>query len=156
MKIVVFSPWVFSSSYYSAKFCNALSKLDLEIYLATPKNFMTGLLTKKVKRIFWPFIVEESFRVRDLIFAVSQAIYLLRGIRYLQPDWVHILWLHPIPLLIFPFIKTLRFAYTVHDPLLHSGEAGFFRKWIQTKIIQKSKILFVHGEGNKNNVQKEY
>lgn len=156
MKILYISPWAFSTSYYAAKICNQLSALGISVILVSPQNFLPGLLDRSIRWEPWPFTAPDQTRWWDVFSLFGQAVFTWRAIRRLKPDLVHTLWIHPLPLLLAPFLRGLPLAYTAHDPWLHSGEAGRLREWIQTRLVHQAHLLFVHGAVNQQMLLERY
>jgi len=156
LKVLVFCPWAHSSSYYTAKFCNALTQRDIRVFLIAPENFMTHLLSKDIQQVQWPYISGTRMNLASLLRSPLQAIKFLRIMHQIKPDWIHFLWIHQVPILLIPWLKKFHVAYTVHDPALHSGEGGRFRSWIQRKLVSLADVCFVHGEENKKRLAVGY
>ncbi|MFQ5855268.1 MAG: glycosyltransferase family 4 protein [Anaerolineae bacterium] len=152
----MFCPWAHSSSYYSAKFSSAVASQGVRVLLVAPENFMAHLLSPKVERVRWPYIAPDRLDLASLLQSPIQALKLSHLIDGMQPDWIHLLWTHHVPVLLIPWLKKARVAYTAHDPVLHSGEAGMLRSWVQRKLIGVADVCFVHGEDNKKKLVAEY
>jgi len=156
MRILIFAPWSFSTAYYTAKYCNAISESGLDVYLIVPHNFLFNLLHKNITIVNWGNSVSDKSSFMDIIRTPYNSIRLIRILKRINPDWFHILWIHHIPALISLFLKKYKVAYTVHDPILHHGESGKIRNWVQNKIIRSANIYFVHGQENKRLLLDKY
>ena len=155
-RILVFCPWAYSTSHYTAQFCNAVGSDQNKIFLVAPANFMTDLLTEHVERVNWPYISPIRTNLSSVLQTPGQVIRFMMIVHRIRPDWIHLLWKHHVPVLLKPYLRRYKIGFTVHDPVLHSGEGGFFRSWIQKKLIGMADILFVHGEENRNNLMQNF
>ena len=151
-KILVFCPWAHSTSYYTAQFCNAVASDQYKIFLVAPQNFMSGLLSKNVEQINWPYTSPFRTNMSSVLQTPGQLIRFIRIIKKVDPDWIHLLWKHHLPILLKPYLRKFKISFIVHDPILHSGENGIFRSWIHKKHIEMADKLFVHGESNEKNL----
>ncbi|RJP95200.1 MAG: glycosyltransferase [Desulfobacteraceae bacterium] len=155
-RILVFCPWAYSTSYYTAQFCNAVASDQNKVFLVAPKNFMTDLLSKNVERINWPYIAPFRTNLSSVFQTPCQVISFIRILNKILPDWIQLLWKHPLPVILKPYLKKYKIGFTVHDPVLHLGEGGIFRSWIHKKLIEMADILFVHGEKNRENLIRNF
>lgn len=155
-RVLMYCPWAHSSSYYTAKFCNAVAVRGVDVFLVVPDNFMTHLLSPKVERVRWPYVASDRVGLGSLLQSPGQAVRLLRTIGRLRPDWIHLLWVHQVPVLMMPWLSRYRVAYTAHDPVLHPGEAGALRSWVHRRLVRQADVCFVHGEQNKRQIVSEY
>jgi len=149
LKILIFAPWTFSTDYYTAKYCNAISEKNIKVYLIVPRNFLFELLSENVIVLDWGRNISDKSKFIDFLHIPFDCFRLIRILKRLKPDWFHILWLHHVPSLIYFVINKYKIAYTVHDPILHKGEGGKIRNWVQKKIIKTADVFFVHGLENK-------
>jgi glycosyltransferase involved in cell wall biosynthesis len=156
MRILVFSPWAHGTSYYTAGYCNALASRGVSVLLLIPENFMVHLLSENVKRMPWPYVAPPKMNLASVLECPFQAMRLLRTVQRTHPDWVHLLWLHPVPCLLAPWLRRFRVAFTAHDPVLHTGEGGVVRRWVQTQHVGLARICFVRGEENRRKLVDEY
>ena len=74
----------------------------------------------------------------------------------IRPNWIQFLWKHHLPVILKPYLKRFKIGFTVHDPVLHSGENNIFQLWFQKKLIEMADIFFVHGESNKKNLMRNF
>lgn len=155
-RILIFCPWAYSTSYYTAQFCNALASELNKIVLVAPRNFIPNLLSENVVQIDWPYTSPFHTNTASVLQTPGQIFRLIMIIHKIQPHWIHLLWKHHLPILLQPYLKRFKFGFTVHDPILHSGESGIFRSRMQKKIIGMSDVLFVHGENNRKNLIQDY
>jgi len=155
-RILVFCPWAYSTSYYTAQFCNAVASDQDKIFLVAPKNFMSGLLSNNIKRVNWPYTSPFGTNLSSVLQTPGQLIRFMLIIKRIRPDWIHLLWKHHVPVLLKPYLRRYKIGFTVHDPVLHSGEGGIFRSWIQKKLIEMADILFVHGEKNRTDLIRNF
>ena len=151
-RILIFCPWAYSTSYYTAQYCNAVASEQNKIFLIAPKNFLSDLLAENVEQVNWPYISPFRTNISSLLQTPGQLVRFIKIINKIRPDWIHLLWKHHLPILLKPYLKKFKIGYTVHDPVLHSGESGFFRSWVQKKLIEMADILLVHGENNRKNL----
>ena len=155
-RILIFCLWAYSTSYYTAQFCNAVASDQNTIFLVAPKNFMSELLSKRVEQINWPYTSPSQTNISSILQTPGQLIRLMRIINNIRPDWIHLLWKHHLPVLLKPYLKKFKVGFTAHDPVLHSGESGILRSWIQKKHIEMADILFVYGENNKKKLIRNF
>jgi glycosyltransferase involved in cell wall biosynthesis len=65
-----------------------------------------------------------------LTFNIFQHIRVIREMNRINSDIINILDIHPWFILYWPFLKATKKIVTIHDPQLHSGEAGKIVTWI--------------------------
>jgi len=155
-RILIFCPWAYSTSYYTAQFCNAVASDQNKIFLVAPQNFMAGLLSKSIEQINWPYTSPIRTNISSVLQTPVQLIRFIKIAHKIRPDWIHLLWKHHLPVLLKPYLKKFKLCLTVHDPVLHSGERDIFRSWIQKKHIEMANIFLVHGENNKKNLIRNF
>ncbi|MCP4666033.1 MAG: glycosyltransferase family 4 protein [Deltaproteobacteria bacterium] len=156
VRILILCFWAHGSCYYTVKYCNALAARGMEVHLVAPGNFMYDLLSPQIKCEQWPYDAPEKLTLRALLKTPFQALRVIGLVRSVRPDWIHLLWPHHVPIFLGWLLKQHNFAYTVHDPVLHSGESGNLRSFVQKKLIYLADICFVHGQKNKRDLEKGY
>jgi len=154
--ILVFCPWAYSTSYYTAQFCNAVASDQNRIFLVAPNNFILGLLSKNVEQINWPYTSPIRTNMTSALQTPGQLIKFIMIVNKIRPDWIHLLWKNHLPVLLKPYLKRFKIGFTVHDPVLHSGESGILRLWIHKKHIEMADIFFVHGENNRKDLIRDF
>jgi len=155
-RILVFCPWAHSNSYYTAQFCNAVVSDQNKIFLVAPDNFLKDLLSEKVEQVNWPYLSPDRTGIRSVLQTPGQLIRFVDVIKTIRPVWIHLLWKHHLPVLLKYYLKRFKIGFTVHDPVLHSGESGVIRSWVQKQHVKMSTLCFVHGDNNRKMLLKNF
>lgn len=123
---------------YASRLSSSISK-DNEVYVILPDNF-EGKFDKKINLI--KVRVPVSYFSRDIF----NFYLILKLIKSLDPDIIHITALNPLLLLLLPFLRKYPIITTIHDVKLHFGEWSYI--WnISLEMSKKfSDKILVHGK----------
>lgn len=140
--------------HYTSQFANALSK-KADVSVILPSYSDTSLFDKSVNliRIKAPYTIFGS--VIESI-KIWNHLLLIRKIKSINPDVIHIMDSHPWYLIYPRLLKRYKLIVTQHDPTLHEGES----KSILNKVIDKTNKylrsaadkIIVHGENLKQDM----
>jgi glycosyltransferase involved in cell wall biosynthesis len=134
--------------HYTSQYANALAK-KAEVYVVLPSYSDKSFFDKKVNliRMKAPFTAFGAF-VYALAFWQHDA--LMKKIRKIRPDVVHIMDNHPWYISYALKLKNYPLFVTQHDPIPHSGERytlrGIMSNFVNRFLRQKATKVIVHGE----------
>ena len=89
------------------------------------------------------------------IYKLFHFVDLIRFIKKLNPDIIHINESIPIPFVLLLFSKYKKY-YTLHDPFPHTGEANFKKALLKKLIINKSKRIILLNQKDLDPFIKKY
>jgi glycosyltransferase involved in cell wall biosynthesis len=137
--------------HYTSQFANALSKKS-EVYVVLPSYSDSSLFGKNIKIIKInapPCIFGTILNTLKL----WQHSNLIKKIKKINPDIIHIMDNHPWYYYYSYKLKKFKMFVTQHDPKLHSGESltirGIISNHINKVLRKRADKIVVHGENLK-------
>ncbi len=140
--------------HYTSQFANALSK-KADVSVIIPSYSDSSLFDDRVNliRIKAPYTIFGSI-IESI--KIWNHLKLIKKIKRINPDIIHIMDAHPWYFIYPRFLKKYKLIVTQHDPTLHKGE----EKSILNKIIDKTNKylrfaadkIIVHGESLKKDL----
>lgn len=137
--------------HYTSQYANALSKYH-EVSVLLPTYSDTSLFNDTVRliRIDAP---PSIFGTGLNTIKIWNHIAILKKIRELNPEVIHVMDNHPWYVFYLSRLKKYRVFVTQHDPKLHSGEkeslTGRIVDYVNEKLRDRAERIIVHGENLK-------
>lgn len=150
----------FGMLHYSAQFCNALVK-KYQVTTVIADYYKGDLYDHEINILKIKTNPEVKSFLLDTLHLV-QHFRLLKKIKKLKPDIVHIIDNHPWYLIYAPLCKLFGYKIyvTQHDPTLHSGDAkgiqGKIAVWTNALLRKVADKLIVHGDSLKADLVEQY
>jgi glycosyltransferase involved in cell wall biosynthesis len=150
VKVALFELWGKEGMlHYASQLANSLSATGaVQLTVIVPPGTDVSLLNPEIEVVYHPVIMQVTLlEVLQAPIKLIQIPSLLRKLKAINPDVVHINNVHSWYFFLLPFLKKFPLALTLHDVNPHPGADDTFRKRQEIKLlVNAAKHIFVHGD----------